>query len=314
VLDEAPALEELLHRLTATLDPVCEKSFEVVFVDDGSAAPTAEALAALSEADPRVVVVTLRRTFGKAAALAAGFAQAQGTILATLDGDLQDQPEELPLLIEHLHAGADLVTGRKRDRKDPVTRRAASWLFNMVASAVAGVRVRDVNSGLKVLRREVVDEIPLYGGLHRFLPVLARARGFRVEEVDVAHAPRRHGRSRYGTRFWSGLLDPFTVLLLTRYGKRPLHFFGLFGGLLTGLGVVVLGWLSVRWFFGIWIQNRPLFTIGVMTVILGIQCIFFGLLAELVILTGGSRDPGYSVRSVTRREGAPNPPASGADG
>lgn len=302
--DEKDSLREL-HRRLADVLPRCSESWEIVFVDDGSTDGSAELLRELAAEDPRVAVVRLRRGFGKTAALAAGFAHATGDLLATLDADLQDQPEELPRLLERLDAGADMVTGRKRVRRDPWSRRTASRLFNGLVSGLAGVELRDLNSGLKLMRREVARELPLHGELHRFLPVLAASRGYAVEEVDVAHEARRHGRSRYGwSRTLAGMLDAVTVLLLTRYGKRPAHFFGLFG-LLAGLaGLAALSWLTVLWFLGYGIGQRPLLSLGVLLVLVGAQSVFFGLLAELVVMSssgtaaGGTADPGYSVREV----------------
>jgi glycosyltransferase involved in cell wall biosynthesis len=301
VLDEEATLDELHRRLASVLAEIAPLH-EMIFVNDGSRDGSLARLEALAARDRRVVVVDLRRHFGKAAALAAGFAEASGDLVVTLDADLQDVPEEIPRLVARLREGADLVTGRKHARQDPWTRRWASRVFNWVVSRMTGTVVRDVNSGLKVMRRDVVAEIPLHGELHRFLPVLARAKGFVVAEIDVAHEPRRAGRSRYGWgRYTAGLFDAVTVLLLTRYGKRPLHFFGLCGGLLAAVGGAILVYLAVGWFFGQWIANRPLLTLGVLLVILGIQSAFFGLLAEMVVVAGGRRDPGYSVRAVLRQ-------------
>lgn len=300
VLNEEPTLEELHARVGKALAPLASE-YEIVFVNDGSTDGSLARMRTIALADPRTVVVDLRRNFGKSAALAAGFAEARGEVIVTLDSDLQDLPEEIPRLLERLRAGADLVTGRKASRRDPWSRRAASWVFNAMVSLMAGVRVRDVNSGLKALRREVAREIPLHGELHRFLPILAAARGFATAEVDVEHAPRRHGASRYGLkRYFAGLLDPVTVLLLARFAKRPLHFFGIPGAALALLGGGILAYLAIGWCFGRSIGHRPLLMYGVVSAVLGIQALFFGLLAELVIISGNSRDPGYSVREVVR--------------
>jgi glycosyltransferase involved in cell wall biosynthesis len=300
VLDEEPTLAELHARLGAVLRSL-SPDYEMVFVNDGSRDGSLGALRVLAAGDPRTIVVDLRRRFGKTPALAAGFAEARGDVLLTLDADLQDVPEELPKLVARLGEGFDLVTGRKRPRQDPWTRRLASFVFNGAVSLLSGTRVRDVNSGLKALRREVAAELPLHGELHRFLPVLARARGFRVSEVDVAHGPRRFGRSRYGWgRYVTGLVDTGTLLVLTRYGKRPFHLFGVFGLVLAAAGAAILGYLSVGWLFGRWIANRPLFIAGGLFVILGIQSAFFGILAELVVVAGSGRDRGYLVREVIR--------------
>ena len=303
VLDEEATLAELHERLSAVLARASTEP-EIVFVNDGSSDGSLARLREIAARDPRVVVVDLRRNFGKAAALAAGFAEARGDVLVTIDADLQDVPEELPRLLRAIETGeADLVTGRKRDRQDPWTRRAASRVFNFAVSMATGTRIRDVNSGLKVLRREVAAEVPLHGELHRFIPVLARAKGFTVAEMDVDHRERQHGQSRYGwSRYLEGSLDLLTVLLLTRYGKRPLHFFGLIGGVLALAGLGILGWLAVGWVFGHWIGNRPILPYAILMVILGIQSAFFGLLAELVVTAGASleRNRGYAVRSVIR--------------
>lgn len=299
VLDEEATLEELHGRLSAVLAGL-DGEYEIVFVNDGSRDASLAVLEALAGKDERVTVVDLRRNFGKTAALAAGFREARGDVFVTMDSDLQDLPEEIPKLFARL-GGADLVTGRKRGRQDPWTRRLASWFFNRGVSALTGTRVRDVNSGLKVLRRDVADAMPLHGELHRFLPVLAQAKGFSVVEVDVEHEARRFGRSRYGWgRYTAGLLDPVTVLLLTRYGKRPLHFFGCFGLVMTFAGAALLLYLGILRLSGEWIGNRPLLTLAVLFVILGIQSAFFGLLAEMLVTVGGNRDPGYSVRAVIR--------------
>jgi glycosyltransferase involved in cell wall biosynthesis len=299
VLDEEPTLDELHRRLSAVLGSLAGE-FEIVFVNDGSRDGSLARMKAIAGRDPRVVVVDLRRHSGKTAALAAGFAEAKGEILVTLDSDLQDVPEEIPKLVARINEGAEFVTGRKQGRRDPWTRRLASRVFNGVVSRVAGTRVRDVNSGLKAMTREVAAELPLHGEMHRFLPVFAGARGFRVVEVDVAHEPRRHGRSRYGwSRYAAGFFDSATVLLLTRYGTRPLHFFGCFGLLLSLVGGGALAYLVVGWIFGQWIGNRPLLLFGVLSVILGIQCVFFGLLAELVVVSNRRRVVG-GVREVIR--------------
>ncbi len=299
VLDEEPTLDELHRRLKAALASLAA-DHEIIFVNDGSRDGSLERLRAIASKDPQVVVVDLRRHSGKAAALAAGFAEAKGRVLVTIDSDLQDVPEEIPNLVARIEEGADFVTGRKRSRRDPWTRRLASRIFNGVVSLLAGTRVRDVNSGLKAMTREVAAELPLHGEMHRFLPVFAAARGFRVVEVDVAHEPRRHGRSRYGwSRYVAGFLDSATVLLLTRYGTRPLHLFGCFGLLVALAGGAVLTYLGVGWLFGQWIGNRPLLVFGVLCVLLGIQCVFFGLLAELVVVAGRRRETA-PVREVIR--------------
>jgi len=311
LLDEEPTLHELHARLSAVLKEVSPDDYEIIFVNDGSADGSTAALEELAGSDDHVVAIELRRTSGKAAALDAGFREAGGDVIVTLDADLQDVPEEVPRLLERIDAGADVVTGRKVDRRDPITRRLASWAFNLVLSLATGARVHDVNSGLKAMRRSVIYEIPLQGNLHRYIPVLAHAKGYVIEELDVSHQPRVHGRSRYGwSRYPTALLDTVTILCLTRFNKRPIQFFGVFGFLLAFLGLSILTGLSVKWFFGQPIGNRPLFTLGVLTTILGIQSIYSGVLAELVVMGNREREAGYSIRRVIRRE----PPAAASGG
>ncbi len=301
LLNEESTLVELHARLSRVLRSISPEGHQIVFVNDGSTDGSAAILERIAKDDPCVTVIEFRRTFGKAAGLAAGFREAQGELLVTMDADLQDVPEELPLLIDRIESGADFVTGRKRRRQDPWTRLLASRIFNLAVSLATGVRVRDVNSGFKAMRREVMQNVPSHGELHRYLPVLANAKGYKIDEVDVEHRPRRFGRSRYGwSRYTAGILDTVTVLMLTRYDKRPIHFFGIFGILLTLVGLGILSYLSAGWFFGHYIGNRPLLTLGVITVILGMQCVFFGLLAELLVLRERDVGPGYVIKKRLR--------------
>ena len=310
LLNECETLAELHSRLAITLQRMCGDRYEIIFVDDGSTDGSVVALQRIAAADSHVTVVELRRNFGKASAMAAGLAEAGNEIVVTLDADLQDVPEELPRLLERIAAGVDLVTGRKRTRRDPKTRVLASWFFNRAVSWITGVRVRDVNSGFKAMRREVMRELPLHGNLHRYLPVFAHTKGFAIAEVDVSHEPRRSGRSRYGTdRYMPGLLDTFIVMLLTRYDMRPFHFFGRVGLMLAVAGFGILLFLSIGWLFEHWIGTRPLLIFGVLLVVLGVQSAFFGILAQLIVLNGGTSHSAYEVRRVTRG-GAGKPSAA----
>src|SRR5215216_6183967 len=212
-----------------------------IFVDDGSTDGTFAALTRLHNAEQNVRVVRLRRNFGKAAALVAGFDQAHGETVVTIDGDLQDDPAEIPRLLAKLDEGFDLVSGWKTKRRDPWRRRLLSKIFNAVTSRVSGLRLHDMNCGLKAYRAEVVRGVRIYGELHRFLPVLAHYRGYRVAELPVNHRPRPHGRSRYGLeRYVRGFLDLLTVSFMGRYRHRPLHLFGGLGLVLGALGTAVL--------------------------------------------------------------------------
>jgi dolichol-phosphate mannosyltransferase len=230
-----------------------------------------------------VRVVRLRRNFGKAAALVAGFDQARGEIVVTIDGDLQDDPAEIPRLLAKLEEGFDLVTGWKTHRRDPISRRLLSRIFNRVTSAFSGVRLHDMNCGLKAYRAEVVHGLRLYGELHRFIPVLAHERGYRVAELPVNHRPREHGRSRYGVeRYLRGFLDLLTVSFMGRYRHRPLHLFGGLGLILGLLGFAVLAYLTVVKLLGHAIGQRPLLTLGVLLVVVGLQFFSLGLISEMI--------------------------------
>jgi len=273
----------LLHEeLEAALDPLAGE-WEAVYVDDGSTDGSFAALTLLHARTDNVRVVRLRRNFGKSAALAAGFAHATGETVVTIDADLQDDASEIPRLLAKLDEGFDLVSGWKTERRDPLTRRLLSRLFNWTASRVAGVRLHDMNCGLKVYRAEVVRGLTLYGELHRFIPVLAHERGFRVAELPVNHRPRAHGRSRYGMeRYLRAFLDLLTVSFMGRYRHRPLHLFGGVGLALGAIGFAVLVYLTVLKLAGNAIGHRPLLTLGVLLVVVGMQFFSLGLLGELV--------------------------------
>jgi glycosyltransferase involved in cell wall biosynthesis len=280
--DEERSVALLFEELQAALDPLGQP-WELVFVDDGSTDGTFGALTRLHDAHENVRVVRLRRNFGKSAALAAGFEQARGEIIVTIDADMQDDPAEIPRLLAKLDEGFDLVSGWKSRRRDPWTRRLLSRVFNRLASAVSGLSLHDVNCGLKAYRAEVVHDLRIYGELHRFLPVLAHERGYRVAELPVNHRPRNHGRSRYGfERYLRGFLDLLTVSLVGRYRHRPLHLFGGLGLLLGFAGTAVLAYLTVLKASGEAIGHRPLLILGVLLVVVGIQLFSLGLLGEMI--------------------------------
>jgi glycosyltransferase involved in cell wall biosynthesis len=297
VLDEAATVEELARRVAAALDRL-GRSFEVIFIDDGSRDGTAQRVRAARERDPRVKLVRLRRNFGKAAALCAGFDHCAGRIVITMDGDLQDDPEEIPRFLAALEEGdLDLVSGWKRRRQDPASKRLPSRLFNWVTRRLAQVDLHDFNCGFKAYRREVLGEIAVYGELHRYIPVLASRRGFAVGEIQVAHHPRRHGNSKYGwDRFYKGLLDLITVLFITRYTRRPLHLFGAAGLTFLILGFGINLYLALIWFGGDNLSNRPLLLLGVLLMLLGIQVLTTGLLGEMITFKNFQRRDSYSIK------------------
>jgi glycosyltransferase involved in cell wall biosynthesis len=281
VHDEERSLDPLYDELRAALDPLGD--WEVVFVDDGSTDGSFAALTRLNADAPNVKVVRLRRNFGKSAALAAGFRHAGGELVVTIDADLQDDPAEIPRLLAKLDEGFDLVSGWKTQRRDPLRRRIPSKVFNGVVGRVSGVRLHDLNCGLKAYRAEVIRNLRVYGELHRFLPVLAHDRGYRVAELPVNHRPREHGRSRYGMeRYLRGFLDFLTVWFMGRYRHRPLHLFGTLGLAMTAIGTAVLVYLTVLKISGEAIGHRPLLTLGVLLVVVGLQFFSLGLLSELI--------------------------------
>ena len=232
-------------------------------MDDGSTDGTSEVLADLAAAEPEIAVVRLRRNFGKAAALMAGFREARGDAIVTIDGDLQDDPAEIPRLLAELEAGADLVSGWKRDRQDPWSKRAASRVFNGVTSRMSGVRLHDLNCGFKAYRAEVVRSLALTGDQYRYIPVLAANEGFRVSELPVNHRPRAFGRSKYGLeRYVRGFLDLLTILFIGRFRQRPMHLFGGVGMLFIAVGVIICAYLAVLRLAGEGIGARPLLLLG----------------------------------------------------
>lgn len=293
--NEEQSLEELYRRLTQTLTPLSER-FELIFVDDGSTDNSFAVLQNLHRQDSRVKAIRFRRNFGKSAALSAGFKKSRGEIIITLDADLQDLPEEIPSLLSKLEQGYDLVSGWKKKRKDSLIRKIASRLFNRVTSFFTGVKLHDFNCGLKCYRRELVDELVLYGELHRYVPAIANWKGFRVGEVKVGHHPRMHGVSKFGSeRYLRGLFDLLTVIMLTKYPEKPLHFFGLLGTVLSLSGLAINLYMAVLRISGKWISNRPLLLLGILLLILGVQFIFFGLMGELIVFSS-QRGKSYALR------------------
>ena len=293
-LNEREALPELFEELQATCSSL-DMEWEAVLVDDGSTDGSWEVLEGLARAHPEVRAVKLRRNFGKSAALAVGFAHSRGDVVVTLDGDGQDDPAEIPTLLAELDRGHDLISGWKRERRDPVFRRWASRLFNFVASRVSGVRMHDLNCGLKAYRGDCARSLQIYGELHRFTPVLAAQQGWRVGELPVRHRPRRHGRSRFGSeRYARAFLDLITVAFIGRYQHRPLHLFGGLGLILLTAGVGICIYLTIDKIGGAAIGQRPLLFLGVLLIVVGIQLGTVGLLGQMLTLTrreiGGATD------------------------
>lgn len=292
---------ESLQTLHGELSAIAEKDrrrFEFIFVDDGSTDGGWDTIGKLRTQDSRIAAIRLRRNFGKSAALAAGFAAASGAIVVTMDADLQDNPREMPAMLERIEHGFDLVSGWKKVRNDPWHKTMPSRVFNIVVSKLTGVTLHDHNCGFKAYRREVLAEIPLYGELYRFIPVLAAARGFRIAEVAVNHRPRKFGKSKFGwRRFTRGFLDLLTVQFLTNNRHRPQHLFGGLGLFSLLIGLISAGWISLR----AALAGSPIgasgshWLIALGGILLGVQLLVAGLLAELIVARNFREGETYSV-------------------
>jgi glycosyltransferase involved in cell wall biosynthesis len=293
----------LYRELTATLE-AWGRPYELVFVDDGSTDGTFAALGALHEGDARLRAIQFRRNFGQTAAFAAGFAAARGRLIATTDGDLQNDPRDIPMLVGRIDDGFDVVCGWRKERKDPfLSRRLPSMIANRVISWATGVHLNDYGCSLKVFRSEVVKPLRLYGELHRFLPALASEQGVRIAELAVNHRARMHGRSKYGIgRTLRVILDLITVKFLLSYSTRPLQIFGLVGIPMGLVGAVILGYLGIMRILGLTSLNErmPLVTLGMLLVFIGLQFITLGLMAELQARTyhESQNKPVYAIRRV----------------
>jgi glycosyltransferase involved in cell wall biosynthesis len=313
LLNEEPGLATLHGELDRAVAAAALGPAEFVFVDDGSRDGSWAEVRRLAAADPRVRGIRLRRNFGKAAALTAGFQAARGDVVFTLDGDLQDDPAEIPRFLAKLAEGFDVVSGWKRTRHDPWHKVLPSRVFNWAVSVLTGCHLHDHNCGFKVYRREVLAEVGIYGELHRFVPVLAHARGFRVGEVVVNHRPRKFGRSKYGVaRLVKGFLDLLTVRFLTRFGQRPLHVLGAAGLVMLLLGALGLVYLAVIWFRES-IGARPLLVYSATLLAVGTQLVCLGILAELVTSYNIRAEDTYSIAETldARDQGEEGKPADG---
>jgi len=317
VFNERDNLDDLHRELTGSLDGL-GRTYEIILVDDGSTDGSLERLADIEARDPRVRVLALRRNFGQTAAFSAGFDHARGDVVITSDGDLQNDPADIPRLMARLEEGFDMVCGWRAERQDPVSKTVPSWFANRVISWATGVHLHDYGCSLKAMRAEVVRGLRLYGEMHRFIPAVASWMGVRVAEMKVNHRARRRGHSKYGLgRTQRVLLDLFTVKFLLAYGTRPSHLFGVWGMASGVLGLALLGYLSwVKFFVGESIGGRPLLVVSVGLVLFGVQLICTGLLAEMLARTyhESQGKPTYVVRELKparETEGEPVLPIRG---
>ena len=299
--NEAPALPELVSELLKTLTE-WGRSFEIIVVDDGSTDESFAVLTRLQAADGRLRVIRFRRNFGQTAAFAAGFAHARGRLIATSDGDLQNDPRDIPGMVDWIEKGFDIVCGWRKKRQDTLSRRLPSMIANQLISAVTQVRLHDYGCSLKVFRAEVIKPLKLYGEMHRFLPAIASEQGVAIKEVEVNHRARKYGRSKYGiSRTIRVVLDLLTVKFLLSYSTRPLQIFGLVGLAMLLPGVAITGYLGLLRLMGVAaIANRPLLLFGILLVFTGVQLLTLGLLAELISRTyHESQDkPTYVIRET----------------
>ncbi len=314
LLDEALNLEQLYRELTETLVEF-GRDYELLFIDDGSTDATFELLARFQASDARVRIIRFRRNFGQTAAFSAGFAHARGQTIVTIDGDLQNDPRDIPALLGQLEQGYDIVCGWRRRRHDAwLTRRLPSMIANWIISRSTGVYLHDYGCSLKVFRTEVVKPLKLYGEMHRFIPALASEIGVRVDEMVVNHRPRTRGRSKYGlSRTLRVILDLMTVKFLLSYSTRPLQMFGLVGLLMGWVGLVVTGWLAyVRLFGNQPIGDRPLLLFGILLIFTGVQLGTLGLLAEMQARTyhESQNKPTYVIREVLDAPRSSDSPAA----
>jgi glycosyltransferase involved in cell wall biosynthesis len=283
VHNEESGIDDLVASIVSAMRPVGE--YEIVFVDDGSTDGTLDKLKQHASTSPRIRIFSFRRRLGKSPALTCGFQKAAGHFIVTMDADLQDDPADIQRMHEFLtREHLSMVSGWRKDRRDSVLKIISSRIFNLVVRVVFGVRFKDMNSGLKLYQADVARELRLYGGMHRFIPVIATEMGYRVAELPVQHHERRHGRSKYSaTKIVTEVPDLLTLFFLIKYTSRPLHFFARVGSALATLGFVFLSYLTWLWMQGVPIGTRPLLSFGVFLVLIGGQIVFTGLLADLIV-------------------------------
>lgn len=311
VFNEEESLRILYGEIVAVAETLSAK-IELIFVDDGSTDASWTIIEELVQKDDRVRGIRFRRNFGKAAALDVGFKAATLPIVMTLDADLQDDPQEIPDFLRLIDSGYDVVSGWKRTRRDPWHKVLPSRVFNEMVSRLTGVKLHDHNCGMKCYRREIFDEITLYGELHRFVPVLAASRGYRVGEKVVQHRPRKYGVSKYGfKRFAKGFLDLLTVKFVTGYGQRPQHLLGTLGLSAFGVGAAALGWMALRWVVSrlpaigcggeYCLSGRPAVVYSAALMLLGTQLLSVGAIAELLVAYQNRKGREYSVKKTIGR-------------
>jgi glycosyltransferase involved in cell wall biosynthesis len=283
LLNEEESILPLINEIRKAIKPL-NKPYEVIFIDDGSTDGSLKIIKDAAKVDNRLKFISFRKNYGKSAALQVGFKAATGDAIITMDADLQDDPHEIPNLLKKLDEGFDLCSGWKKERFDPFIKKYSSRFFNFVTRIISGIKIHDFNCGLKAYRREVVQNLNVYGELHRYVPVLAKWQGFTVTEIPVKHHKRRYGKTKFGiSRFFKGFIDLITVTFVARYVKRPMHFFGFLGALSFFVGLIVNGYLTIEWISGRPLSNRPMLFLGMLLIIVGVQFFSVGLLGEMMV-------------------------------
>ena len=300
IFNEESSIEPLYREIVNSLSNISDR-YEIIFIDDGSTDSTLTNINNLIAIDNNIVLVQLNRNYGKSDALQEGFNIAKYDYIITMDGDLQDDPNEIENLINILDEGWDCVSGWKKNRKDPLSKTIPSYFFNTFISFFSGLKLHDFNCGIKVYKSNVIKNLNIYGGLHRYIPLLLHNNGYKVTEHIVNHRPREHGKTKYGkSRFLHGIFDFLTINFLRKYFNRPMYFFGTFGLILSSIGLLINIYLTYFWFQGTYIANRPLFFLAILLILVGIQSLSIGLIGELIV--NSSRNKVNKVKKIISKK------------
>ncbi len=283
LLDEEESIFPLYQEIRKVFKNISPE-YEIVFIDDGSTDKSLDRIKSIVQNDQHVKYISFKKNYGKSAALQIGFKHVTGDVVITMDADLQDDPGEIPNFLSKLEEGFDMVSGWKKKRFDPFIKKYSSRFFNYITRLMTGIKIHDFNCGLKAYKKHVVQNINVYGELHRYIPVLADWKGFSVSEIVVKHHPRRYGKTKFGiSRFFKGFVDLITVIFTTRYIKRPMHLFGFLGLLSFIAGIAINAYLTYEWIIGRPLYNRPLLFLGMLLIIVGVQFFAVGLLGEIMV-------------------------------
>jgi glycosyltransferase involved in cell wall biosynthesis len=300
LFNEEESLTKLSNQISNVFDTI-SPDYEILFVDDGSTDNSLKVIKDLSRANNKIRYISFRKNYGKSAALNIGFKGVSGDVVVTMDADLQDDPSEIPSLLAELQKGYDLVSGWKKKRHDPFVKKYSSRFFNYVTKIMSGIKIHDFNCGLKAYKKAVIKSISIHGELHRYIPVLADWKGFKVSEVVVKHHPRKYGKTKFGiSRFFKGFIDLITVIFTTRYIQRPLHFFGMLGVISFIIGFVIDAYLSILWLLDkIHLSNRPILFLGTVLIIVGVQLFSLGLIGEMLVHNNKKEDS-YGIKEKSK--------------